>query len=79
MTAWWRKKTQLDSTAAPVVNREPIRVGRATMPDDAHVGYDREQWTFPCDDLSWSGAEQSAESPPGVPACVTAAAQTCIR
>ena len=64
LTAWWRKKatTVAEPETEPV--EQPIRVGRAAVPDDAEAGYDREQWTFPFDDLSWTGTEQLAEPPP---------------
>ncbi len=68
LTAWWRKKSQQSepevSAAPPVMAQEPIRVGRSVVPGGDEAGYDREQWAFPFDDLSWTGAEPAAEPPP---------------
>ncbi|MFO0811298.1 MAG: hypothetical protein U0746_21930 [Gemmataceae bacterium] len=64
LTAWWKKKATAVAERDVEPVEQPIRVGRSAVPDDAEAGYDREQWAFPFDDLSWTGSEERPAPPP---------------
>lgn len=66
LTSWWRTKKAkpVEPVEEAPPEQEPIRVGRAAVPGGDEAGYNRDQWTFPFDDLSWTGAEPMAEPPP---------------